>query len=207
MKAFTVCEGIAAPLMSDNIDTDTIVRVERIAQLQRGQFAPWAFEMLRYQADGTEDRGFVLNRPPFRDAHILLSGANFGCGSSREMAVWALEEFGIRCVIAQSFGDIFYANCLQNGLLPIRLDATQIEALAGPAALGERLRVDLRARTIQAPGIDQIAFDFPDDRREALLEGIDEIDQTMKLNARILAFQRNDAVMRPWVYVERGVQR
>ncbi|OXC73160.1 3-isopropylmalate dehydratase small subunit [Caballeronia sordidicola] len=203
MKAFTVCEGIAAPLMRDNIDTDMIVRVERIAQLGRGQFAPWAFEMARYQADGAEDRSFILNQPPFRDAQILLSGANFGCGSSREMAVWALEEFGIRCVIAQSFGDIFYANCLQNGLLPIRLDGAQIESLAKPALIGERLRVDLRTRTIQAPGIDQIAFDFPDDRREALLEGIDEIDQTMKLNARILAFQRNDAVTRPWVYVQR----
>jgi 3-isopropylmalate/(R)-2-methylmalate dehydratase small subunit len=202
VKAFTVCEGIAAPLMLDNIDTDMIVRVERIAQLQRGQFAPWAFEMLRYQADGAEDSGFVLNQPPFRDAQILLSGANFGCGSSREMAVWALEEFGIRCVIAQSFGDIFYANCLQNGLLPIRLDAARIELLAKPAALGKRLCVDLQARTIQAPGIEQIAFDFPDDRHEALLEGIDEIDETMKLNARILAFQRNDAVTRPWVYVK-----
>ncbi|SAL77211.1 isopropylmalate isomerase small subunit [Caballeronia choica] len=207
MKAFTVCEGIAAPLMRDNIDTDMIVRVERIAQLQRGQFAPWAFEMLRYQADGAEDRGFILNQPRFRDAQILLSGANFGCGSSREMAVWALEEFGIRCVIAQSFGDIFYANCLQNGLLPIRLDAAQIESLAGRAALGERLRVDLQARTIAAPGIDQIAFDFPDDRREALLEGIDEIDQTTKLNAHILAFQHDDVLKRPWVYVEPCVQR
>jgi 3-isopropylmalate/(R)-2-methylmalate dehydratase small subunit len=123
------------------------------------------------------------------------------------MAVWALEEFGIRCVIAQSFGDIFYANCLQNGLLPIRLDAAQIESLAGRAALGERLCVDLHARTIQAPGIDQIAFDFPDDRREALLEGIDEIDQTTKLNARILAFQHDDVLKRPWVYVEPCVQR
>jgi 3-isopropylmalate/(R)-2-methylmalate dehydratase small subunit len=207
MKAFTVCEGFAAPLKRDNIDTDMIVRVERIAQLQRGQFAPWAFEMLRYQADGAEDRGFVLNQPPFRDAQILLSGANFGCGSSREMAVWALEEFGIRCVIAQSFGDIFYTNCLQNGLLPIRLHAAQIESLAEPAARGERLRVDLQTRTIQAPGIENMAFDFPDEHRQALLEGIDEINQTMKFNARILAFQRNDALMRPWVYVERRVQR
>jgi 3-isopropylmalate/(R)-2-methylmalate dehydratase small subunit len=205
MKAFTVCEGIAAPLMRDNVDTDMIVRVERIAQLQRGQFARWALEMLRYQADGAEERGFILNQPPFRDAQILLSGQNFGCGSSREMAVWALDEFGIRCVIAQSFGDIFYANCLQNGLLPIRLDAAQIDALAVRAALGERLRVDLETRTIQAPCIEDIAFDFPDERREALLEGIDEIDQTMKLNAHILAFQRDDALMRPWVYP--GVER
>ena len=200
MRAFTVCEGIAAPLMRDNIDTDMIVRIERISQLQRGQFGPWAFEMMRYQAGGEEDAAFILNRPPFRHARILLSASNFGCGSSREMAVWALEEFGIRCVIAQSFGDIFHANCLQNGLLPIRLTAGQIASLVPSAARGEPLRVDLRTRTVSATGAETITFDFPDDRREALLEGIDEIDQTLKYNDRILAFQRADALRRPWLY-------
>jgi 3-isopropylmalate/(R)-2-methylmalate dehydratase small subunit len=200
MKAFTVCEGIAAPLVRDNIDTDMIVRVERIAQLQRGQFKPWAFEMMRYDADGGENASFILNQAPFRHAQILLSGSNFGCGSSREMAVWALEEFGIRCVIAQSFGDIFYANCLQNGLLPIRLTALQIESLVPVATRGETLRVDLQTRTVGVPGGPTFPFDFPDDRRDALLEGIDEIDQTLKHNARILAFQRDDAAKRPWVY-------
>ncbi|SIT51504.1 3-isopropylmalate isomerase subunit [Paraburkholderia piptadeniae] len=203
MKAFTVCEGIAAPLVRDNIDTDMIVRVERIAQLQRGQFKPWAFEMMRYGANGDENASFVLNRPPFRHARIVLSGSNFGCGSSREMAVWALEEFGIRCVIAQSFGDIFYANCLQNGLLPIRLSAAQIDSLVPAASRGEPLRVDLRARTVGVVGEPPIPFDFPDERREALLEGIDEIDQTLRHNARILAFQRDDASKRPWVYVRK----
>jgi 3-isopropylmalate/(R)-2-methylmalate dehydratase small subunit len=203
MKAFTVCEGIAAPLMRDNIDTDMIVRVERIAQLQRGQFKPWAFEMMRYDANGDENTSFVLNRPPFREAQIILSGSNFGCGSSREMAVWALEEFGIRCVIAQSFGDIFYANCLQNGLLPIHLSAAQIESLVPAAGRGETLRVDLRSRTVSAPGEPPVSFDFPDERRDALLEGIDEIDQTLRHNARILAFQRDDASKRPWVYTRK----
>ena len=203
MKAFTICEGIAAPLMPDNIDTDMIVRVERIAQLQRGQFKPWAFEMMRYDANGDENTSFVLNQPPFRQAQIILSGSNFGCGSSREMAVWALEEFGIRCVIAQSFGDIFYANCLQNGLLPIRLSAAQIESLVPAASRGETLRVDLRSRTVSAPGEPPISFDFPDERRDALLEGIDEIDQTLRHNARILAFQRDDASKRPWVYTRK----
>jgi 3-isopropylmalate/(R)-2-methylmalate dehydratase small subunit len=202
MKAFTVCEGIAAPLMRDNIDTDMIVRVERIAQLQRGQFKPWAFEMMRYDPEGRENASFILNQPPFRAAQILLSGKNFGCGSSREMAVWALEEFGIRCVIAQSFGDIFHANCLQNGLLPIRMSAAHIERLVPSAELGDTLRVDLRARTVSAPDVPPIPFDFPDDRREALLEGIDEIDQTLRHDARIRAFQRDDALQRPWAYIQ-----
>jgi 3-isopropylmalate/(R)-2-methylmalate dehydratase small subunit len=200
MKAFTVCEGIAAPLMRDNIDTDMIVRVERIAQLRRGQFEPWAFEMMRYHENGDENTDFVLNRQPFREAQILLSGSNFGCGSSREMAVWALEEFGIRCVIAQSFGDIFHANCLQNGLLPIRLSAAQIDLLVPAAARGEHVCVDLITRTVQVADQAAIPFDFPDDRREALLEGIDEIDQTLKYNTQIREFQRADALRRPWVY-------
>src|SRR3546814_16725280 len=106
MKAFTTCAAYAAPLMRDNIDTDLIVRIERIAQLKRGEFAPWAFETWRYLSDGTENPDFILNQEPFRRAGILISGANFGCGSSREMAVWALEEFGLQCIVAESYGDI-----------------------------------------------------------------------------------------------------
>ena len=200
MKTFTVCEGVAAPIMRDNIDTDMIVRIERIAQLKRGQFQSWAFEMMRYRPDGSEDDGFILNREPFRHARMLLSGSNFGCGSSREMAVWALEEFGIRCVIAQSFGDIFYNNCLQNGLLPIRLDAKAIDALARPAATGAPVCVDLRARTVSAAGLTPIVFAFPDNQREAFLNGLDEIDQTLQHQTRIAAFQQRDALIRPWVY-------
>jgi 3-isopropylmalate/(R)-2-methylmalate dehydratase small subunit len=200
MKAFTVCEGIAAPLMRDNVDTDMIVRVERIAQLQRGQFARWAFEMLRYQADGAEERGFILNQPPFRDAQILLSGQNFGCGSSREMAVWALEEFGIRCVIAPSFGDIFYANCLQNGLLPIVLDAPSIARLADIAKDGTPLEVDLRALEIRAPGVPPQRFEFDRARQQTLIEGLDEIDQTLRMKADIDAFRAADRGTRSWAY-------
>jgi 3-isopropylmalate/(R)-2-methylmalate dehydratase small subunit len=202
MKAFTVCEGIAAPLLRDNIDTDMIVRVERIAQLQRGQFKAWAFEMMRYHADRSENPSFILNQPPFRDAKILLSGSNFGCGSSREMAVWALEEFGIRCVIAQGFGDIFYANCIQNGLLAIRMSAAQIELLAAAAGRGDPLCVDLHSRTVSAPGVPPVAFDFPGHHRDALLEGLDEIDQTLRHDARILAFQQAGKVRCPWVYIQ-----
>ena len=202
MKAFTVCEGIAAPLLRDNIDTDMIVRVERIAQLQRGQFKAWAFEMLRYHADGSENSSFILNQPPFRGAKILLSGSNFGCGSSREMAVWALEEFGIRCVIAQSFGEIFYANCIQNGLLAIRMGAAQIERLAATAEHGHPLCVDLDGCTVSAPGVQPVTFDFPGHHREALLEGLDEIDQTLRHDARILAFQHAGKLRYPWVYIQ-----
>jgi len=172
--------------------------------LKRGEFAPWAFEMMRYGSDGREDEAFILNRAPFREARILLSGDNFGCGSSREMAVWALEEFGIRCVIAQSFGDIFYGNCLQNGLLPVRLAAQRIAELVPAAARGDRLRVDLRARTVGAPGVAPIAFEFPDDARDVLLAGTDEIDQTLMLDAGITRFQREDRERRPWVYEPGG---
>jgi 3-isopropylmalate/(R)-2-methylmalate dehydratase small subunit len=200
MKAYTVCEAIAAPLLMDNIDTDMIVRIERIAQLVRGQFAPYAFEMMRYDADGKENAGFILNRPPFRQAQILLAGANFGCGSSREMAVWALDEFGIRCVIAQSFGDIFYNNCLQNGLLPVRLAGEQIARLATVASTGQAIAVDLRDCRIRAAGLEQMAFDFPAERRLAFLEGLDEIAQTMKLQEQIRAFQQRDQREHPWAY-------
>jgi 3-isopropylmalate/(R)-2-methylmalate dehydratase small subunit len=200
MKPFTVLEGVAAPLMLDNIDTDVIVRIERIAKLKRGQFAPWAFEVLRYRADGSENPDFVLNREPFRHARILIAGANFGCGSSREMAVWSIDEFGIRCIIAQSYGDIFYGNCLQNGVLPISLERAQLEALAAAAATGEPITVDLQAGTITNSTAGTIAFDFPPAQRDALLSGRDEVDQTLSMAAAIGRFQQADRLRRPWAY-------
>ena len=200
MKPFTVVEGYAAPIMQDNIDTDIIVRVDRIAKLKRGQFAPWAFEAIRYLPDGSEDANFILNREPFRKAKILIAGANFGCGSSREMAVWAIEEFGIRCIIAQSYGDIFYGNCLQNGVLPIRLEGGQIDALARAAATGATVVVDLQACRIFTTLTGPIEFTLPDTQREALLNGLDEITQTLNMAASIDQFQQEDRRARPWVY-------
>jgi 3-isopropylmalate/(R)-2-methylmalate dehydratase small subunit len=200
MKPFTLLEGVAAPLMQDNVDTDVIVRIERIAKLVRGQFAPWAFEVLRYRADGSENPDFVLNREPFRQAKILIAGANFGCGSSREMAVWSIEEFGIGCIIAQSYGDIFYGNCLQNGVLPIRLQRSQLEALAAAAATGEPVSVDLQACKISSAATGTIAFDFPPAQRDALLSGKDEVDQTLSMAAAIGQFQRDDRLRRQWAY-------
>ncbi|NYH25811.1 3-isopropylmalate dehydratase small subunit [Paraburkholderia bryophila] len=206
MKAFTVVKGPAAPLLRNNVDTDLIIRIERISQLVRGQLGPWLFETLRYRDGGPEQgerEDFVLNQPAFRHASILLGGANFGCGSSREMAVWALEEFGIRCVIAPSFGDIFFNNCLQNGLLPVCLDASTIESLAAAAADGEPLEVDLRALEIRARGLPSIPFEFDAARRAVLLEGLDEVDQTLRLAGDIDAFRREDRARRAWAYLPR----
>jgi 3-isopropylmalate/(R)-2-methylmalate dehydratase small subunit len=201
MKPFTVVQGPAAPLLLDNIDTDVIVRIERIARQKRGEFAPWAFEALRYLPDGRKNPDFILNRAPFDHAKILLAGANFGCGSSREMAVWAIEEFGIRCIVAESYGDIFYNNCLQNGVLAIVLPRYDIDALATAAATGAPLTVDLQTCTLSIPGADPLAFSIPASQRDALLSGLDEVDQTLRMADRIDRFQRADVKARPWVYV------
>jgi 3-isopropylmalate/(R)-2-methylmalate dehydratase small subunit len=202
MKPFGTIEGHAAPLLEDNIDTDVIVRIERIARLKRGEFAAWAFEALRYRPDGSEEPGFILNREPYRAARVLLAGSNFGCGSSREMAVWALQEFGIGCIIAPSFGDIFYGNCLQNGILPIRLDRAQVDLLAGAAAAGETMTVDLRAGTVSTASTGTIGFEIPAVQRAALLSGLDEIDQTLGMTGAIDLFQQHDRRVRPWAYAQ-----
>jgi 3-isopropylmalate/(R)-2-methylmalate dehydratase small subunit len=204
MKAFTVVTGPAAALLRNNVDTDLIIRIERISQLVRGQLGPWLFETLRYREGGPaqgERDDFVLNQPAFRHACILLGGVNFGCGSSREMAVWALEEFGIRCVIAPSFGDIFFNNCLQNGLLPICLDAASIAKLAAATADGTPLEVDLRTLTIRANGLAPMTFEFDPARQAILLEGLDEVDQTLRLADAIDDFRRVDRATRSWAYM------
>ena len=204
MKPVTLIEGPAAPLLRDNVDTDLIIRIERISQLVRGQLGPYLFETLRYRGDGPqsgERDDFILNQRAFRQACTILGGKNFGCGSSREMAVWALEEAGIRCVIAPSFGDIFYNNCLQNGLLPVRLDADKIARIAAAASDGASIAVDLRAREIRAPGLSTIAFEFDDAQREVLLAGLDEIDQTLRLREAIDRFRAADREARPWAYM------
>lgn len=200
MKPFIECRSVAAVIDRDNVDTDMIIRIERMTTLKRGQFAPWAFEMLRYRADGREDPTFVLNQPPFRHAQILIAGANFGCGSSREMAVWALDDFGIRCILAPSYGDIFYNNCLQNGILPIRLPASELAVLAAWARQGALLQVDLRTTTVSVDGGETIAFEIPAPQREALLNGWDDIDKTLARREEIADFQQRDRHLRPWIY-------
>jgi 3-isopropylmalate/(R)-2-methylmalate dehydratase small subunit len=200
VQAFTIVRGPVAALLRPNIDTDVIVRIERLTSVARDALGPYAFEALRFRADGTEDPDFVLNLPPFRDAPILLSGPNFGCGSSREGAVWALLARGIRCVIAESFGDIFFANCFQSGMLPLRLPGEALARIVQLTADGSALSVDLSAQHIVLPGGDTVAFEVDPMRREALLEGLDDITQTLKRIDAIAAWQARDREARPWVW-------
>jgi 3-isopropylmalate/(R)-2-methylmalate dehydratase small subunit len=198
---FTVLAGVAAPLMRENIDTDTVIRIERLTNTRPEDTAPWLFESLRFDAQGQENPDFVLNQPPFRDAPILLAGENFGCGSSREGAVWALKYSGIRCVIAPSFGDIFANNCFQNFVLPVVLPAEQVARLAEQCAGGNvRVVVDLERQVVVSPRGEEMAFDIEAIRRTALLEGLDEIGLTLKHTEAIAAFQARDRAGRPWVW-------
>lgn len=201
MDKFTVLKGVAAPLMLANVDTDAIIRMERLSRLDRGELGPWAFESLRYLPDGSENPQFLLNQPPWRSANILLAAENFGCGSSRETAVWALWELGVRCVIAPSFGDIFYGNCFQNGMLPVRLPAAEVEAIAAEVKSGGReITVDLVGQQVVTASGWTIAFEIEPGRRKALLEGLDAIGVTLTYAADIAAFQARDRKRRPWLY-------
>jgi 3-isopropylmalate/(R)-2-methylmalate dehydratase small subunit len=202
MEKFTRLEGIAASLPQPNVDTDVIIRVERCARTPRAELGRWAFEALRYRADGSENPDFVLNREPWRGARILVCGENFGCGSSREMAVWAIAEMGIRCVVAPSFGDIFFSNCFQNGVLAVRLDPAAAARLHGLAAepATAMMTVDLERSAIRTAAGGEIAFAVEPLRRRALLEGLDPIGLTLTLQERVAAFQAADRARRPWVY-------
>ena len=201
MQAFTTVAGTAAPLMRDNIDTDIVIRIERLTGTTRESMGEWAFEALRYRPDGSENPDFVLNQAPFRDAPILIAGANFGCGSSREGAVWAMMGMGLRCVIAASFGGIFFNNCFQNGMLPVRLAPEEIARLAEQCAGGNaRVTVDLRRQVVVFPHGEEVGFEIEPIRRDALLEGLDEIGLTLKHADAIAAYQAKDRAARPYVW-------
>ncbi len=202
MTPFTVLTAIAAYYPRPNVDTDLVIRVERCARVPRPELGKWAFEMARYLPGGGENPDFVLNRDPWRRAQILVGAENFGCGSSREMAVWAIAGMGIRCVIAPSFGQIFFDNCFQNGVLAIRLPAdahARVAALASDPATAT-LKVDLEAQRING----DIAFDIDPLRKRMLLEGLDEIGLTLSRAAEIDAFQQADRARRPWAWPEPG---
>lgn len=199
MKAFGVLEGVAAPLRVPHLNTDVIIRIERLTALPRDALGPWALEALRYRDDGSEEPTFILNRPPFRDACILLGGENFGCGSSREAAVWALMARGTQCVVAPSFGEIFEANAYENGLLPVRLPEAEVDRLATLASSGEPLRVDLQQQCITA-GDHATAFDIDPRRRDALLQGLDSLGLTLRSADRIRAWQAADRERRAWAW-------
>ncbi len=199
MEKFRQMTGVAAPLMRANIDTDVVIRIERLINLERGALGPYAFEAWRYLPDGGEAPDFVLNQTAYRQATILIAGRNFGCGSSREGAVWALAAIGIRAVIAPSFGDIFYNNCFQNGVLPIILDEDAVAGLAEQAD-GRRFSIDLAAQAITDPAGVETSFEVPPLKRQALLQGLDAVAVTLGKEAEIAAFQERDRLRRPWIY-------
>ncbi|MGP1609508.1 MAG: 3-isopropylmalate dehydratase small subunit, partial [Burkholderiales bacterium] len=206
MEKFTLLTAIAAPLMRQNVDTDILIRIERLIGQNRKDLGRFCFEAWRYDAEGRETPDFLLNTAPYRESKILLAGANFGCGSSREGAVWALMGMGMRCVIAPSFGDIFYNNCFQNGMLPVVLPMSVVQSIADQVTAdpsGKLVTVDLATCTVTAPNSEQHAFSIDPLRQKALLEGMDEIGQLLLREGEIAAFQARDLQQRPWVYLER----
>ena len=207
MQKFDRLTGIAAPLLHENINTDAIIPVRWIVNfgqdLGKGLFGGW-----RYGEDDAENPDFILNQPSYRDTRILLAGRNFGCGSSREEAVWALLGFGIRCVIAPGFGDIFFENSFKNGLLPVMLEPDGVATLVRELAAAQTpvLTVDLERCTISVPDGSTLSFTIQESRRRALLMGLDEVDLTLARAAEIDAFQAADKSRRPWIYRQNDLQ-
>ncbi len=200
MQAFTTLTGIAAPLPVANIDTDQIIPARFLKTLTRAGLGKSLFAGLRYDADGQERPDFVLNRAPYRQAEILIALDNFGCGSSREHAPWALADFGVRCVIAPSFADIFYNNCFKNGILPLALPRAVCDALMEETGLGAnaRVTVDLERQVVVRANGEEIAFEIDPGRRQILLEGRDEITDTLTHGQAIDTFEALRTTAEPW---------
>ena len=203
-NAFKKLSAIAAPIMRSNIDTDVVIRIERlVGNSVRGTLGKWAFGSLRYLPDGSENPAFILNREPYRQAEILVTGPNFGCGSSREGAVWSLQELGIRAIIGSGFGDIFFANCFQNGILPIVVDKAVVDGLAAEVEHTQgagRIGIDLEEQTITSPSGTRHHFEIDPRRRAGFLEGLDEVALTLRRDNEIRAFQAADSAERPWIH-------
>ena len=197
MEPFTTLTGIAAPLLRSNIDTDLIIPKQFLTTLVRSGLGRNLFHEVRYDSEGRERPDFILNQAPYRQASILLAGPNFGCGSSREHAPWALKDFGIRAILAPSFADIFYTNCFANGLLPVALPMAAIEALA---AVQGPLTVDLPAQQVRG-GTLTFAFDIEPARKAVLLEGLDEIRRTEANLTDIAAYEARRRVEAPWLEI------
>ena len=201
MQKFDQLTGVAAPLDILNIDTDMIIPKQFLKTIKRSGLGKNLFDEMRYDRDGSEMADFVLNRAPYRQAEILVAGDNFGCGSSREHAPWALLDFGIRCVISTSFADIFYNNCFKNGILPIVVSPDQRDALLADAADTENpeLSIDLVAQTIRRPNGVTISFEVDAFRKKCLLEGLDDIGLTMEKSSSIDDFEANRTQQQPWL--------
>jgi 3-isopropylmalate/(R)-2-methylmalate dehydratase small subunit len=200
MQKFTKLTGVAAPFPLRNVDTDMIIPKQFLKTIKRTGLGKALFYELRYDQNGKENPDFVLNKPAYRNAEILVAGENFGCGSSREHAPWALLDFGFRCVIAPDFADIFYNNCFQNGILAIKLPQEQVDKLMDDAERGANatLSVDLEAQEIRGPDGGVIHFDIDPFRKHCLLNGLDNIGLTLEKEKAIKAFESRDATARPW---------
>ena len=202
MQKFTTLRGIAAPLPMINVDTDMIIPKQFLKTIKRTGLGKNLVDELRYEIDGREKPEFVLNQPAYRYAEILVAGENFGCGSSREHAPWALLDFGIRCIIAPSFADIFYNNCFKNGILPIALPQAEVDKLMDDAERGSNaiITVDLERQEIAGPDGGRIRFDIDPFRKHCLLNGLDDIGLTLEKAPDIDAFEARDRRARPWMW-------
>ncbi|HEX2654771.1 MAG TPA: 3-isopropylmalate dehydratase small subunit [Xanthobacteraceae bacterium] len=200
MDKFTVLEGVAAPLKMINVDTDMIIPKQFLKTIKRTGLAKGLFAEMRFNADGSENPDFVLNKSAYRNAKVLVAGDNFGCGSSREHAPWALLDFGIRCVISTSFADIFYNNCFKNGILPIKVSPEDLEKLFDDAERGANatLTIDLVNQEVRGPDGGAVKFDIDPFRKHCLLNGLDDIGLTMVKSEKIGNYEDKAKAARPW---------
>ena len=201
MKAFTRLDARAAPLQIANIDTDQIIPKQFLKTVEREGLSRGLFYDFRFDPEGREKPDFVLNKPAYRHAKILVAGENFGCGSSREHAPWALLDFGIRCIIAPSFADIFYGNCFKNGILPIALPQADVDKLMDDAERGSNavISIDLEAQEIRGPDCGMIKFEVDAFRKQVLMNGWDDISLTLRDEAKISTFEKNQHSQTPWL--------
>jgi 3-isopropylmalate/(R)-2-methylmalate dehydratase small subunit len=205
MQKFTVVTGVAAPLPMINVDTDMIIPKQFLKTIKRTGLGRNLFDEMRYRPDGSEKPDFVLNRPAYRRASVLIAGENFGCGSSREHAPWALLDFGIRCVIAPSFADIFFNNCFKNGILPVVLPHAVVEGLLRQAEAGANatFTVDLERQQVTAPDGRQYRFEVDAFRKQCLLNGLDDIGLTEQRRTEIESFEALNRASQPWLWTGR----
>jgi 3-isopropylmalate/(R)-2-methylmalate dehydratase small subunit len=201
MDKFATLTGIAAPLPLVNVDTDMIIPKQFLKTILRSGLGVSLFHEMRYDMDGAENPDFVLNKPAWRAAEILIAGENFGCGSSREHAPWALKDFGIRAIVAPSFADIFHANCFKNGILPVVLPQAAVDALMADAEKGAnaRIGIDLENQTVTGADGTEYRFEIDPFRKRCLMEGLDDIGLTMEKAADIDAFETRRAAAQPWL--------
>ncbi len=204
MDKFNKLTSIAAPLEMINVDTDMIIPKQFLKTIKRTGLGKHLFHEMRYKADGKDNFDFVLNRMPYRNAKILLAGANFGCGSSREHAAWALHDFGIRCIIAPSFGDIFFSNCQKNGMLPIKMGELDVQFFMQTATKGGEFTIDLEKQRVNLPNGAPIPFQYDEFAKHCLLNGLDDIGLTLEKAADIDTFEAAQKKTQPWLYSAKG---